>query len=62
MQTYVVLLWVSFEQSFQNHIEMGIAEADMVSAAGLAQTGKVPFANSFAVLFQDVHTTKFVKL
>ena len=40
-----------FEQEFpERHIEMGIAEADMVStAAGLAQTGKVPFANSFAV-------------
>jgi transketolase len=32
------------------HFEMGIAEANMVSvAAGLAQTGKIPFANSFAV-------------
>jgi transketolase len=40
-----------FEQEFpERHVEMGIAEADMVStAAGLAQTGKVPFANSFAV-------------
>ncbi len=32
------------------HIEMGIAEANMTSvAAGLAQTGKIPFTNSFAV-------------
>ncbi len=32
------------------HIEMGIAEANMVStAAGLAQTGLIPFANTFAV-------------
>lgn len=40
-----------FEQQFpERHVEMGIAEADMVSAsAGLAQTGKIPFANSFAV-------------
>ena len=40
-----------FEQEFpERHVEMGIAEADMVStAAGLSQTGKVPFANSFAV-------------
>lgn len=40
-----------FEEAFPDrHIEMGIAEADMVSvSAGLAQTGKVPFANSFAV-------------
>ena len=31
-------------------IEMGIAEQDMIStAAGLAKTGKIPFANSFAV-------------
>lgn len=40
-----------FEEAYpERHIEMGIAEADMVSAsAGLAQTGKIPFANSFAV-------------
>lgn len=40
-----------FEEAYpEQHIEMGIAEADMVSAsAGLAQTGKIPFANSFAV-------------
>jgi transketolase len=40
-----------FEQQFPDrHIELGIAEADMVSvSAGLAQTGKIPFANSFAV-------------
>ena len=32
------------------HFEMGIAEANMTSvAAGLAQTGKIPFTNSFAV-------------
>jgi len=32
------------------HIEMGIAEANMTSvAAGLAQTGLIPFTNSFAV-------------
>lgn len=34
----------------ERYFEMGIAEADMVSAAaGLAQTGLIPFANSFAV-------------
>ena len=40
-----------FEQTYpERHFEMGIAEADMLSAsAGLAQTGQVPFANSFAV-------------
>lgn len=40
-----------FEQEFpERHFEMGIAEADMTSvAAGLAQTGKIPFTNSFAV-------------
>lgn len=40
-----------FEGAYpERHIEMGIAEADMLSvSAGLAQTGKVPFANSFAV-------------
>jgi len=32
------------------HFEMGIAEANMLSvSAGLATTGKIPFANSFAV-------------
>lgn len=40
-----------FEKEFPaRHFEMGIAEADMTSvAAGLAQTGKIPFTNSFAV-------------
>ena len=40
-----------FEKEFpERHFEMGIAEADMTSvAAGLAQTGKIPFTNSFAV-------------
>ena len=40
-----------FEQAYpERHFEMGIAEANMASvAAGLAQTGKIPFANSFAV-------------
>lgn len=40
-----------FETEFpERHFEMGIAEADMTSvAAGLAQTGKIPFSNSFAV-------------
>ena len=34
----------------ERHFEVGIAEANMTSiAAGLAQTGKVPFVNSFAV-------------
>lgn len=34
----------------ERHYEMGIAEANMLSvSAGLAQTGKIPFANSFAV-------------
>ncbi|MBS6677903.1 MAG: transketolase family protein [Clostridiales bacterium] len=40
-----------FEEKFpERHFEMGIAEADMTSvAAGLAQTGFIPFTNSFAV-------------
>lgn len=40
-----------FEQEYpERHYEMGIAEANMLSvAAGLATTGKIPFANSFAV-------------
>lgn len=40
-----------FEAEFpERHFEMGIAEADMTSvAAGLAQTGLIPFTNSFAV-------------
>lgn len=40
-----------FEQAYPDrHFEMGIAEANMTSvAAGLAQTGKIPFSNSFAV-------------
>lgn len=40
-----------FEEEFPDrHFEMGIAEANMTSvAAGLAQTGKIPFTNSFAV-------------
>ncbi len=40
-----------FEKEFpERHYEMGIAEANMTSvAAGLAQTGKIPFTNSFSV-------------
>ena len=40
-----------FEKRFpERHFEMGIAEANMTSvAAGLAQTGRIPFTNSFAV-------------
>ena len=40
-----------FEAEFpERHFEMGIAEANMTRvAAGLAQTGKIPFTNSFAV-------------
>ena len=40
-----------FEAEFpERHIEAGIAEANMTSmTAGLAQTGKIPFSNSFAV-------------
>lgn len=40
-----------FEAEFpERHFEMGIAEANMTSvAAGLAQVGKIPFTNSFAV-------------
>ena len=40
-----------FELEFPNrHFEMGIAEANMISAsAGLALVGKIPFASSFAV-------------
>ncbi|MBE5968458.1 MAG: transketolase family protein, partial [Lachnospiraceae bacterium] len=40
-----------FEEAYpERHFEMGIAEANMTSvAAGLAQTGMIPFTNSFAV-------------
>lgn len=40
-----------FEEKYpERHFEIGIAEANMTSiAAGLAQTGKIPFTNSFAV-------------
>ncbi|MCL2231847.1 MAG: transketolase family protein [Treponema sp.] len=40
-----------FEDAYPDrHFEVGIAEANMTSiAAGLALTGKIPFANSFAV-------------
>lgn len=40
-----------FEQAYpERHYEMGIAEANMTSvAAGMAQTGLIPFTNSFAV-------------
>lgn len=40
-----------FEAEYpERHFEMGIAEANMTSmAAGLAQSGKIPFTNSFAV-------------
>ena len=40
-----------FETAYpERHFELGIAEANMTSvAAGLAQTGKIPFTNSFAV-------------
>lgn len=39
------------EQAYpENHVEMGIAEANMTSVAGgLARVGKIPFTNSFAV-------------
>lgn len=38
------------EAFFDRYFEMGIAEANMASvAAGLAQTGKIPFIHSFAV-------------
>lgn len=42
---------VLFEKAYpERHYEMGIAEANMLSvAAGLSTTGKIPFANSFAV-------------
>lgn len=40
-----------FQQEFpERYFEMGIAEANMISfAAGLSLTGKIPYANSFAV-------------
>lgn len=40
-----------FQEAFpKRYFEMGIAEADMASvAAGLSQTGKIPFIHSFAV-------------
>ena len=40
-----------FQKEFPNrHFNMGIAEANMMgTAAGLATTGKIPFASTFAV-------------
>ena len=47
-----------FKKEFpERHINVGIAEADMVAtAAGIATTGKIPFASTFAmhILQQDV--------
>ncbi len=42
---------IKFQEAFpERYFEMGIAEANMTScAAGLAQCGKIPFTNSFAV-------------
>ena len=43
--------------------DAGIAEANMVSmAAGLATTGKIVFASSFAMFARDVFTNRFVTL
>lgn len=40
-------------------IDCGIAESNMIGvAAGLATTGKVPFASSFAMFAQDVHLSR----
>ena len=40
-----------FQKEFPNrHLNMGIAEANMMAtAAGIATTGKIPFASTFAV-------------
>ena len=39
-----------FKKEFpERHINVGIAEADMIgTAAGIATTGKIPFASTFA--------------
>ena len=41
----------TFKKAFpERHIDCGIAEADMMGiAAGIATTGKVPFASTFAM-------------
>ena len=41
---------VFFKKEFpERHINVGIAEADMIgTAAGIASTGKIPFASTFA--------------
>ena len=50
-----------FGQKFPDRFfNMGIAEADMVcTAAGLATTGKIPFATSFACSFWVEQWIKF---
>ena len=46
----------------ERHIDCGIAECDMIGiAAGIATTGMVPFASTFAMQ-QDVHLSRFVTL
>ena len=42
---------IIFQKAFpERHIDCGIAECNMIGiAAGLASTGKIPFASSFAM-------------
>ena len=49
-----------FKKEFpERHIDCGIAECNMIGiAAGLAATGKVPFASSLPCLQQDVHSSR----
>ena len=59
-----------FKKAFpERFIDCGIAEGNMIGvAAGIATTGKVPFASTFAMfasgraLQQDVHSNRFVTL
>lgn len=51
-----------FKKAFpERHIDCGIAECNMMGiAAGLATTGKVPFASLLRCLLRDVHLSRFV--
>ena len=53
-----------FKKAFpERHIDCGIAECNMMGiAAGIATTGKVPFASTSLCLQQDVPLSRFATL
>lgn len=62
MQICQLTMGKIFEAAYpERHFEMGIAEANMTSVAGLAQTGKIPFTNSF-VLPEEGLLTRYGRL